>query len=144
ARWKHECFRVTHCPPMFNPRPARIPEPKQLPALTDPCPGGVIERCAKTFVIGNAPHVDEKTVPATHDQSNVRLDFFAAKKWREQMPFQMIDREKWFAGADGQTFRRRISDKQRAGKSRSAGGREGVDLIDRNVRGRHCALEQTR
>jgi len=27
------------------------------------------------------------------------------------MPFQMIDREKFFAGADGQTFRRRISDK---------------------------------
>ena len=60
------------------------------------------------------------------------------------MSFQMINREKWFAGADSQTFRGRISDEQRAGKSRSAGGREGVDLIDRNVRGRDCALEQTR
>src|SRR5213076_2074505 len=60
------------------------------------------------------------------------------------MSFQMINREKWFAGADSQTFRRRISDEQRAGKSRSAGGREGVDLTDRNIRGRHYALEQTR
>ncbi len=60
------------------------------------------------------------------------------------MSFQMINREKWFAGADSQTFRRRISDEQRAGKSRSAGGREGVDLIDRSVRGRDCAPEQTR
>ena len=60
------------------------------------------------------------------------------------MPFQMIDREKWFAGPDGQTFRRRISDKQRTGESRSARGGEGVDLIDRNLRGCHCALEQAR
>src|SRR5207244_7942776 len=104
--FRHTCLR-RH----FNLRTARITEPKELRDLIDRFPGGVIGRRAKTFVIGNAPHVDEKTVPATHDQSNVRLDFFAAKKWREQMPFQMIDREKWFAGADGQTFRRRISDK---------------------------------
>ena len=108
---KIEFFRVTCLRPHFNLRAARITEPKQLRDLIERFPGGVIERGAKNFVIANAPHVDEQTVPATHDQSNVRLDFFAAKKWREQMPFQMIDREKWFAGADGQTFRRRISDK---------------------------------
>ena len=111
APGKIEFFRVTCLRPHFNLRAARITEPKQLRDLIERFPGGVIERGAKNFVIANAPHVDEQTVPATHDQSNVRLDFFAAKKWREQMPFQMIDREKWFAGADGQTFRRRGSDK---------------------------------
>ena len=111
APGKIEFFRDYLFAPAFQSRAARITEPKQLRDLIERFAGGVIERGAKNFVIANAPHVDEQTVPATHDQSNVRLDFFAAKKWREQMPFQMIDREKWFAAADRQTFRRRISDK---------------------------------
>src|SRR5205807_466374 len=87
--------------------------------------------------------------PACHGRHASRMltalfngrEGFATKKWRDQMPFQMIDREKWFAGPDGQTFRRRISYQQRTGKSRSACGCKGVDFIDRNVRGRHCALK---
>src|SRR6266853_6348283 len=132
APGKIEFFRVTCLRPHFNLRAAWITEPKQLRDLVECFSSSVIESAAKNFVIANAPHIDEQTVPATHDQRNVRLDFFVTKKWREQMPFQMIDREKWFAGADGQTFRRRISDKQRTGESRSACGGEGVDLIDRN------------
>src|SRR6266478_5264030 len=98
APGKIESFRVACLRPHFNLRAARITKPKQLRDLIECFPGGVIEGAAKNFVIADALHFDEQAVPATHDQSNIRLNFFAAQKWREQMPFQVIDREKWLAG----------------------------------------------
>src|SRR5207237_9777290 len=85
APGKIEFFRVTCLRPHFNLRAARITEPKQLRYLIECLPSGVIERGTKNFVIANAPHVTEQTVPATHDPSNVWLDFFADKQWREQI-----------------------------------------------------------
>src|SRR5215467_7565703 len=108
----------------FNLGPTWITELQHLCNLIECFAGSVIESSADQFVIIQAVRSNQHRVTAAHDERNIRADrvflCYAAKEGREQMPFEMIDREVRPPKADGQSFGKRRANHQRAREARSA------------------------
>ncbi len=74
-------------------------------------------------------------MPAADNQRKVRLDLvWRAEKRREQMTFEMIDREVWFALSQRQPFRERRPDHERTGETWAAGRGEDIHVVQREIR----------
>src|ERR1700736_3061571 len=88
-------------------RPARITESQQLRNLVESFTCRVVDRAANDLIVAHAANEDRHCMPAADHESDVRFNFDLVKKWREQMTFEMIDREVWLAQSDRQTLRDR-------------------------------------
>src|ERR1051325_9889203 len=80
----------------------------------------------------------------TDNEGDVRLQFLGSEKRREQMPFQMVDREVGLAVADGETLSGRRPDHERAGQSRTGCGGKCVHFVQIDTGPFNGPLEQAR
>jgi len=79
-------------------------------------------------------------VSATNDETNGGSNLLSEKR-RKQVPFDMIHRNKWPTGRDGETFRETTADHQRGGQTRALRGGESIDITDPEVGLIQCAFQ---
>ena len=110
AARKGEARRIARTRVPLDLWPARIAEGEHLRYLVEGFAGGVVHRAAEDAIIVHPVHFDEQRVPAADNQRKVRLDLvWRAEKRREQMTFEMIDGEVWFALSQRQALSRATS-----------------------------------
>src|SRR3979411_2997731 len=98
----------------FNLGTTGITEPEQLLAFIDRFARSIIDGAASQSIIAQPTYLDRHRMSAADNQRDVRFDLkIAIEKRREQMAFEMIDREIRFAETDRETFRNRCADHQR-------------------------------
>src|SRR3984893_4410171 len=88
-------------------RPARITESQQLRNLVESFTCRVVDRAANGLIVAHAANEDRHCMAAADHESDVRFNFDLVKKWREQMTFEMIDREIRFSESDRESLRDR-------------------------------------
>ncbi len=95
---------------LFNFWAAGITESQHLGYFVECLARSIVNGVADELIIPQATNDDQHRVSAANDERHIWLDvvvavFFDAKKWREQMSFEMIDTQVPFAEADCQSFR---------------------------------------
>ena len=95
---------------LFNFRAAGITESEHLGYFVECLARGIVNGVAYELIIRQATNDEQDRVSAANDERYIWLNvvlavFFDAKKWREQMSFEMIDTQVPFAETDCQSFR---------------------------------------
>ena len=97
----------------FDGRPAGITQPEQLRDFIESFARCVIQGVTEHAVFIKSENFHEERVTAAHHQCDVRFNVdLVAKEWREQMTFEMVDREIRFAEAERETLGNRSADHQ--------------------------------
>ena len=94
---------------LFDFRAAGIAEAQQLCDFVERLAGGVVDCSSNDLIIADTANEYHHRVTTADHERNIRSNFRFAEKWREQMTFEMIDREIRFTETDGETFRDRCS-----------------------------------
>ena len=142
---KFEPCRITAARPPLHFRPTGITKPEHLRHLIERLPRRVVHGPAKDPVIAECPHFHQQRVPAAHDQRHVRRDGkIPGEKRRQQVPFEMIDREIRFPKSERETFGSGRSDHQRRRETRPRRRGERIDLRERDARFLHGRRKQPR
>src|SRR6266850_990136 len=95
---------------LFNFRAAGITESEHFGYFVECLARSIVNGVADELIILQATNDDQHRVSAANDERHIWLDaavavLFDAKKWREQMSFEMIDTQVLFVEADCQSFR---------------------------------------
>src|SRR5258708_27459370 len=103
-------LRIAAARMLFNFRAAGITESEHFGDFVECFARGIVNGMADELIIRQASNDHQHRVSAANDERHIWLNvvlavFFDAKKWREEMPFEMIDTQVPFSEADCQSFR---------------------------------------
>src|SRR5437764_8150776 len=95
---------------LFNFWAAGVTESQHFGYFVERLARSIVNGVADELIIPQATNDDQHRVSAANNERHIWLNvvvgvFFDAKKWREQMSFEMIDNQVSFVEADCQLYR---------------------------------------
>mmetsp|Transcript_21951 Transcript_21951/g.86052 ORF Transcript_21951/g.86052 Transcript_21951/m.86052 type:complete len:368 (+) Transcript_21951:1441-2544(+) len=125
-------------------RPSRIGQAQQLGALVEGLAGGVVDGLAEDFVHAHIVHTHQLRVAAADQQRNKgELRRVGTEEGGQQMPFEVMDRQRRHVERCGQRHRHTRTDEQRASQARALGVGNQIHVAQREARlGQHLARQR--
>lgn len=139
---KGKTLRVAAARALFYVRSAGVGETEHFGDFVKGLARGIVERAAELKVGGGGIDPQQQGVTAGDDQRDVRRHLRQGDEGREQMAFEVVDGEKWFAQGAGHGFCGGVADEERRSETGPGGGGEGIDLLHGDARIPQSGLHQ--
>tara|TARA_B110000037_G_scaffold223029_1_gene301413 strand:+ start:7546 stop:8493 length:948 start_codon:yes stop_codon:yes gene_type:complete len=97
-------FRVAPAGVLFNFWSARVGELEHAADFVEGFAGGVVDSATDEAVLPVGLDLDEESVAAGDDETEVGRDVASLQEGREKMPFHVVDSEEGFVGGGGESF----------------------------------------